>query len=168
VPAPFRFALVGSGNIANTYVQALRRVPEASLVAIVSRSGTRPTMLGPGEQVEVGRSLGDLRTPYEAVILATPNGLHHEGAVEAAGLGRHVLTEKPLAVTLAAADQAIKACRAAGVTLGVSFQRRMSPDNIIVKALIDEGALGRILAADVAVKYYRDQDYYDSAPYRGT
>jgi predicted dehydrogenase len=165
---PFRFAIVGSGNIAGTYVRAIRRVPGASLVAVVSRSGARPAGVQPADRVEVAPSLRDVRADFDAVILATPNGLHPEGAVEAAALGRHVLTEKPLATDLAAADRAIAACREAGVTLGVCFQSRMSPDNIAARRLIAGGALGRILAADVAVKYYRGQDYYDRAPYRGT
>ncbi len=101
------------------------------------------------------------------MILATPNGLHHEGILEAAALGRHVLTEKPLEISLKAADRSIAACRRAGVTLGVSFQRRMSPDNAAVKALIGSGKLGRLFAADLAVKFFREQSYYDSAPYRG-
>jgi UDP-N-acetyl-2-amino-2-deoxyglucuronate dehydrogenase len=168
---PLRFVIVGSGNIANTYVEVIRKLPEAQLAGIVSRSGRRPSRLGgkPGNEpgVEVQPSMRDMKTPFDAVILATPNGLHHEGIIEAARLGRHVLTEKPLEISLEAADRSIEACRAAGVTLGVSFQRRMSPDNAAVKALIDSGRLGKLFAADLAVKFFREQSYYDSAPYRG-
>jgi len=167
-PVPFRFVLVGSGNIANTYVQALRGVPGASLAAVVSRSGSRPTRLDAGQRVEVAPSLRDVRAGFDAVILATPNGLHAEGAIESAALGRHVLTEKPLAITLDSADRAIAACRAAGVTLGVCYQRRTSPDNAAVKRLLSAGILGRVLAVDMAVKFYRAQGYYDSGAYRGT
>jgi predicted dehydrogenase len=168
VAVPFRFVLVGSGNIANTYVRALRGVPEASLVAVVSRSGARPTAMDAVERVEVWPSLRDVASSFDAVILATPPGLHHKGAVEAAALGRHVLTEKPLAITTEGADRAIAACRLAGVTLGCCYQRRLSPDNASVRRLVVEGALGRIFAVDMAVKFYRGQDYYDSAAYRGT
>ncbi len=168
MPAAFRFALVGSGNIANTYVAALRAVPGALLAAVVSRSGRLPTELRPSETVVVKRSLRDAAGLVDGVILATPNGLHHAGAVEAAALGRHVLTEKPVATTTTGADEAISACRAAGVTLGVCYQRRMSPDNRAVKALLAAGTLGRVFAADMTVKFYREQSYYDGASYRGT
>jgi UDP-N-acetyl-2-amino-2-deoxyglucuronate dehydrogenase len=168
VAVSFRFVLVGSGNIANTYVQALRGVKAASLVAVVSRSGARPTRMASGESVEVKASLRDVTSPFDAVILATPPGLHHQGALEAAALGRHVLTEKPLAITTEGADQAIAACRSAGVTLGCCYQRRLSPDNASVRKMVVEGTLGRVLAADLAVKFYRGQDYYDSGAYRGT
>ena len=166
--APVRFVIVGSGNIASTYVGVLRKVASASLAGVVSRSLKRPASLGQGEQVEVRRALGEIRSDFQAVILATPNGLHHEGAVEAAGLGKHVLSEKPLEISLPACDAIIDSCRKNRVKLGVCFQRRMSPDNAAVKRLIDEGRLGRIYAADLAVKFYRQQSYYDSAAYRGT
>lgn len=164
---PFRFVIVGSGNIANTYVEVIRKLPDARLVGIVSRSGKRPSRLGDDPGVEVRPALRDITTPFDAVILATPNGLHHVGIIEAAALGRHVLTEKPLEISLKAADRSIAVCRKAGVTLGVSFQRRMIPDNAAVKALIGSGKLGRLFAADLAVKFYREQSYYDSASYRG-
>jgi len=164
---PLRFVIVGSGNIANTYVEVIRKVPDARLAGIVSRSGRRPSRLGDEPGVEVQPALRDVTAPFDAVILATPNGLHHEGILEAARLGRHVLTEKPLEISLEAADKSIEACRGAGVMLGVSFQRRMSPDNAAMKALIGSGKLGRLFAADLAVKFHREQSYYDSAPYRG-
>ena len=164
---PLRFVIIGSGNIAGTYVQVLGRVPGVRLVGVVSRSGRRPFRAPADAEVEVATSLGAVRVPFDAVVVATPNGMHREGILEAAAMGRHVLTEKPLEISLEAADRCIEACRRAGVTLGVCFQRRMSPDNAAVKGLLAAGALGRVFAADLAVKFFREQSYYDSAPYRG-
>lgn len=166
--APIRFVILGSGNIASTYAGVIRKTPLASLAGVVSRGLRRPAALGQDVQVEIRRSLAELKSDFEAVILATPNGLHREGAVEAAALGKHVLSEKPLDISLEAIDAIIACCRKNQVKLGVCFQRRMSPDNAAVKRLIDEGRLGRIYAADLAVKFYRAQGYYDSAAYRGT
>jgi UDP-N-acetyl-2-amino-2-deoxyglucuronate dehydrogenase len=166
VAAPLRFVIVGSGNIAATFVRALRAVPDAVLAGVVSRSLSRPA--GVDAPLEARRSLREWGDACDAVILATPNALHAEGAVEAAHMGRHVLTEKPLAVSLESADRAIAACHAAGVTLGVCYQRRMSRDNRSLHALIAGNRLGRVLAADVAVKFFRDQGYYAASPYRGT
>jgi predicted dehydrogenase len=135
---------------------------------VVSRSGALPAGIPPQERVAIVRTLREAAPAVDAFILATPNGLHAAGAVEAASLGRHVLSEKPVATTIADADEAVSACRAARVTLGVCYQRRMSPDNIAVRRLIRSGALGRILAADMTVKFYREQSYYNSAPYRGS
>jgi predicted dehydrogenase len=164
---PFRFVIVGSGNIARTYVEVIRKLPDARLSGIVSRAGKLPSRFADDPGVEAQAALRDISTPFDAVIIATPNGLHHEGILEAAALGRHVLTEKPLEISLKAADRSIAACRKAGVTLAVCFQRRMSPDNAAVKKLIGSGKLGRLFAADLSVKFFREQSYYDSASYRG-
>lgn len=161
----FRLAIVGSGNIARTYIQAIQNLADVELTGIVSRSGRRTA--GVCETLPVVASIADLEATCDAVILATPNGLHHVGAIEAAEQGKHVLTEKVLDVSRAAMDRMSEACRAAGVLLAVAFQRRMSPDNQSVKKLLDTGALGRVLAADMSVKFYRGQDYYESGAYRG-
>lgn len=89
---------------------------------------------------------------------------YHEGAVAAARLGKHVLTEKPLDISIENMDAMIDACRSNGMRLGVAYQRRMSPDNRTLKRLLEDGALGKIYAADLSVKFWRDQAYYDSSP----
>jgi Predicted dehydrogenases and related proteins len=165
--AGVRFAIVGSGNIASTWADVVRKVPGAHLAGVVSRSGALPASLKGEKGVAAWRSVEEAAREFDAAIIATPNGLHHESIIAAARLGRHALSEKPLDISLLAADQAIAACRAAGVTLGVCFQRRMSPDNAAVKALLSSGRLGRVFAADLSVKFFREQSYYDSAPYRG-
>ncbi len=165
---PLRFAVVGSGAMSGTYIRALSRLEEAECVALVSRQGKRPDALVGREDVEIAESLANVGVEFDAAILATPNGCHHVGACEAARLGKHVLTEKVLDVTREAMDAIITACRNGGVKLGVAFQRRMSPDNIVVKELLAGGSLGRVFGTDLSVKFYRDQAYYDSAAYRGT
>jgi len=162
-----RFVIVGSGNIASTWAEVLRKEPDALLAGIVSRSGSRPASLKENPSVPVWKDLAAAGKGFDAAVIATPNGLHHEAIVEAAGLGRHALCEKPLDISLHGADEAIAACREAGVTLGICFQRRMSPDNAAVKALLEARKLGRVFAADLSVKFFREQSYYDSAPYRG-
>lgn len=101
------------------------------------------------------------------MVLCTPNGVHHEGVAEAAGCGKHVLVEKVLDVTRENMERAISACEVAGVQLGVSYQRRWSPHNVVVKRLLESGELGRVFAADMRVKFWRDADYYASGDYRG-
>jgi len=157
----FRFVVVGSGNMASMYARILGQLPGLALVATVSRSGRALA------DVPVFPALAAVSVPFEGVIVATPNGLHAPTIIEAARMGKHVFVEKVLEVTAATMDASIAACRAAGVKLGVAFQRRMSPDNRVVKGLLEQGALGRVFGADLTVKYYRGQAYYDSAPYRG-
>jgi len=160
-----KFVIAGSGSIAGTYVKALANVPEAELVGIVSRSGRIPA--GTPEGVETAASFEQIKAPFDAVILATPNGLHHLGIVAAARLGKHIISEKPLGISIPAMDTALRACAENNVKLAVAYQRRLAPDNMIVKELLEQGKLGKIFACELEVKFYRDQAYYDSAAYRG-
>ncbi len=161
----FRFVLVGTGNIGGTYARAIDKLEGVEITGAVSRSLRRPDYMPSGAQIR--ERLSDVTAPYDAVILCTPNGLHHQGAIEAANLGKHVLTEKVLDINAANMDAMTTACADARVNLGVSYQRRMSPDNVAVKSLLDQGALGRVFAADMRVKFYRDMAYYESGDYRG-
>ncbi|MCB0528597.1 MAG: Gfo/Idh/MocA family oxidoreductase [Saprospiraceae bacterium] len=159
-----KYAIIGTGNISNTYARAIAEMPGSEISACVSRSGNRPKA---GPDIPVLPDLDSITTDFDAVIVATPNGLHCEGIIAAAKRGKHVITEKPLGIRVDEMEQAIAACEAANVTLAVAYQRRTAPDNRAVKALIEKGALGNIFAADLAAKFYRDQAYYDSADYRG-
>ena len=160
-----RYIIVGTGNISNTYVAALQKLSGSELIGAVSRS-ERPLRTAPG--LPIWKSLAEVDQAFDAVILATPNGLHHQGALQAAALGKHVLTEKPLDISRAAMDEMIAACASAGVILAVCYQRRTSPDNQTIKKLLAQNAFGKIFAADLSAKFFRDQAYYDSGAYRGT
>jgi predicted dehydrogenase len=160
-----KFVIIGSGSIAGTYARALANAPDAELSGIVSRSGRAPA--GAPEGIEVAPSLDAIKAPFDAVIVATPNGLHHLGIAAAARLGKHVICEKPLGISIPAMETALRACAENKVKLAVSYQRRLAPDNMIVKELLEQGKLGRVFACELQVKFYRDQAYYDSAPYRG-
>ncbi|MEA1996233.1 MAG: Gfo/Idh/MocA family oxidoreductase, partial [Gemmatimonadota bacterium] len=88
---PVKFALVGTGNIAGTYLAAASRVEEAEIVAVVSRSLERAQ--GKAAKNGIGSaadSLESIEAPYDAVMLATPNGLHERDTLKAAGMGKHV------------------------------------------------------------------------------
>lgn len=162
---PFRYVIVGSGNISRTYVKAINNTPGLALAAMVSRSGRRAEN-APAD-LPIFPSIAAVGVEFDAVILCTPNGLHHQGAREAARLGKHVLTEKVLEISQANMDAMIRDCDDAGVKLAVSYQRRMSPENQTLKQLLESGRLGRIFAADMRVKFYRDEAYYNSGAYRG-
>lgn len=166
--APFRFVVVGTGAISNSYVEALEKLPDVELAGVVSRTGKRPANLPSTSPIPVVSNLESIHDPFDAVILATPNGLHHQEAIVAARLGKHVLSEKVLDITLETCDRMISVCEEHNVRLGVAYQRRTSPVNRCVKKLIERGAFGKIFAVDMEAKFYRGQDYYGSSPYRGT
>ena len=159
-----KYTLIGTGSISKTYFSALENIPGAEIVACVSRRGKKPAA---APHLPSYKKPSDVDVPFDAVIIITPNGFHHVSAIEAAAMKKHVLCEKPLDITLKSMKQMIDACKAAEVTLGVAYQRRMSPDNLSIKKLIDEDAFDRILAVDLSCKFWRDQAYFDSGDYRG-
>ena len=89
----------------------------------------------------------------EAVVLTSPQDLHEEQILRAAGAGKHVFCEKPLAMNRAAAERAVTACERAGVILGVGHERRFEPAMIEIKRLIDSGELGTVLHAESNVSH---------------
>ncbi|MEZ5059027.1 MAG: Gfo/Idh/MocA family oxidoreductase [Saprospiraceae bacterium] len=159
-----KYILLGTGNISRTYVNAIQQMPGSEIVGCISRTGNKPENL---KNIPVWDSLGKVDLDFDAVIITTPNGKHCEGILQAAELGKHVLTEKPLGINLSEVDNAIQACKDKNLCLAVAYQRRTAPDNLAIKSLIDSGQLGRIFAVDLSCKFYRDQAYYDSAAYRG-
>src|SRR5919202_95016 len=146
VGRPVRVALIGSGRMGSFHGETLsRRLPGAQLVAVADPA--------PGAAQRLADALGAQRAYTEAeaafadakvdaVVIAAPARFHTDLVVAAAGAGKGVFCEKPMALTLADADRAIDATRAAGVVLRVGFNRRFAPDWAAARALLDDGALG--------------------------
>ncbi|MCP3966001.1 MAG: Gfo/Idh/MocA family oxidoreductase [Lentisphaerae bacterium] len=161
----FRFVIIGTGNISKTYLNAIEKLKNIETVGFISRNLHLPE--GISNKLPVTADLNTFPGEFDGVIIATPNGLHHKWAVAAAQMGKHVLAEKPLDISLKAMNQMIDACKANNVKLGCAYQYRTNVDNMIVKELLDQKAFGKIIAADYKIKCWREQSYYDSAAYRG-
>jgi len=107
-------------------------------------------------------------TDIDVVLVLTPSGLHAEIGIEAARVGKHVLVEKPMDISLANADALLEAGKAAGVKLGVISQHRFDPAVAALKNAADAGRLGQLNFGAAHTKWYRSQEYYDSGDWRGT
>lgn len=83
--------------------------------------------------------------PVGAVLLATPHSLHWKQIVQVAEAGKHVFCEKPFTLSVETASIALRACEKAGVVLGVGHNRRYQPGVKKIKALVDGGALGKVI-----------------------
>jgi predicted dehydrogenase len=161
--------VMGRDHLKNALV--LQQEGEIQLVGLADAAEERAT--GPGKEHGIP-AFADYRVLLEesrpeVVVVSTPHPLHEEVTVAAAGRGAHVLCEKPLAHTVAAADGMVAACRRAGVFLGVDFNQRTSPAYIRAHELIAGGELGELYRVSfVASGWYRTQAYYDSGGWRGT
>jgi len=165
-----RFAIIGVGNIAPLHATAIKSTPDAELIATATRNPAR----GAGFVKEHGGALyadyRDLiaRDDVDVVAICTPHDLHLPMAIDAAAAHKHVLVEKPLARNVAECDAIIAACERASVTLGVLFQMRFDPLARKLKSLIDDGKLGRLIWTTTNALWYRTEEYYRSAVWRGS
>lgn len=169
---PLRIGLVGLGVMGQGHLEREHgKVPEVEFVGVAdvrpeaveraSREHGIPGYPSAEALVDSGKC--------EAVLIATPHPFHRPIAERAASRGLHVLTEKPIAVTVSEADRMVEACRKAGVLLGVMFQTRTLPIYRKARTLLDAGEIGEVYRATmIASHWYRTQTYYDSGDWRGT
>ncbi|MGD0063375.1 MAG: Gfo/Idh/MocA family oxidoreductase [Streptosporangiaceae bacterium] len=164
------FGIVGTGTIAAMHAAAIASLPGTRLVAITDTDAGSAAAFAAacGGTAEPGLDALLARADVDVVCVCVPSGLHAEVGVRAAQAGKHLVVEKPIDVTLAAADRLIEAARAAGVALTVISQHRFDPGLIEAKRLLDEGRLGPLVLGEAHTKWYRSQAYYDSAGWRGT
>ena len=167
---PRGFGIVGTGIIAAMHADAIATLPGARLVAVTDVDADAAAVFAASRGGTAERDLDALlaRGDVDVVCVCVPSGLHAEVGMQAVKAGKHLAVEKPVDVTLEAADRLIGAARMAGVALTVISQHRFDPGLIEAKRLIDEGALGRLVLGEARTKWYRGQSYYDSAGWRGT
>ena len=166
----FRVALIGCGRISGNHFEALGRIEGLDLVAVCDTVEARAREAGERWGVPWFTNYEQMlaRVPCDVVSIATPSGLHPQHGIIAAGAGKHVVSEKPMAITLSAADELVKACDDAGVQLFVVQQNRLNATVQLLKRALDKGRFGRLYMANATVRWTRPQEYYDQAPWRGT
>lgn len=168
------FALVGCGRIAQKHLRLLTggQVRGASLVAVcdilprVAReTGERFGVPWFTDMHQMMRETGDA---VDVVSILTESGHHAAHCLELAPYKKHIVVEKPMALSIADADAMIGACEAVGVKLFVVKQNRY---NLPVQKLMEahqQGRFGKLVMGTVRVRWCRTQAYYDQAPWRGT
>lgn len=145
-----RWGVIGCGDIVRKRVaMALQDAPNSELLAACRRDRAKLAAFCGQFGVTRGYLSADemLRDPeIDAVYIATPVSEHHPLTLAAAKAGKHVLVEKPMAMTVAQCQEMIDAAAASGVRLGVAYYRRFYPVFRRIQQLIAEGAIGRVLS----------------------
>jgi predicted dehydrogenase len=168
------FALVGCGRIAQRYsdIFANDQLPNARLVAVADSNLPRAEKLAQRHQVP---AFGDFRAMMEkhrndidVVCVLTESGSHAKHAVELAAYGKHLVVEKPMALTLEDADRMIAACDHAGIKLFIVKQNRYNLPVRKLRQALESGRFGKIVMGTTRVRWCRRQSYYDQDPWRGT
>lgn len=165
-----RVGIVGCGRISRYHFDAISKIEGLEIAAVCDTNSQRVQDAANQLGVKGFTSLSALLAQSECdlVSLCTPSGLHAQHGVQVAKSGRHVLSEKPMAVSLAQADSLLGACDEAGVSLFVVKQNRLNPAIQLLKQAVDKGRFGRIYLANATVRWQRPQEYYDAEPWRGT
>ena len=147
------WGLVGASTIAREWmIDAIRAQPGNEVVAVLSSDAARGAAYAAEHGIAASVTAIDalLADPaVDAVYISTTNELHAAQAIAAARAGKHVLCEKPLALTLAEAQASIDACRSAGVVLATNHHLRNAASHQAIRRLVREGAIGTPLFARV-------------------
>ncbi len=166
-----KFALIGCGRIAKRHSELLgnKQIEGASLAAVCDLVE------------EKGRAIGDkFGVPYytdmhemmqnediDCVSILTESGSHTRNAVEISQYGKHLLVEKPMALSLDDADRMIMSCDQNHIKLFIVKQNRFNMPVLKLRQALEEGRFGKLVLGTVRVRWCRTQEYYDQDMWRG-
>lgn len=166
------FALVGCGRIAKRHSEllGLNQIHNARLVAVCD------LVINKAEKFAAEFSIPHFADMHEmmrtvnidVVVVLTESGMHAKHVVALAPYGKHIVVEKPMALTLDDADAMIRACDEAGVKLFIVKQNRFNVPVLKLREALIAGRFGKLVLGTVRVRWCRPQAYYDQDPWRGT
>lgn len=162
----FNIVLVGYGNIGKLHFNTLTNLEDAQIVAIVD-----PFLKNEDSPVDFFTSVESCNKVYpnaNLYVLATPNGMHYQQALECLHLKKNVLVEKPITLHKKELEHLVKVAEDNNVKLYTSMQLRYSPVVSYVKELIDKNCLGNIFMISVECFWNRNNDYYKSRNWSGS
>lgn len=166
------FALVGCGRIAKRHSEllGLGQIEGARLAAVCDLVHERSEALGNQFSVPHYTDMHQMvkSEKVDVVVVLTESGNHAKNVVALAQYGKHVVVEKPMALTLDDADEMIQACDKAGVKLFVVKQNRFNVPVLKLREALRQGRFGKLVLGTVRVRWCRPQAYYDQASWRGT
>jgi predicted dehydrogenase len=155
---PVGFAAIGLGTISDIFMRACAKTQTAKITALVTghpetKGKKYAAMYGiPESSIYTYETFDRLREnkDVDAVYVGLPNSMHREYTVRAAQMGKHVLCEKPMAISSAECSEMIAACRTAGVKLMIAYRVHFEPTHLEAQRIIQSGALGELQAFEGA------------------
>lgn len=168
--SPIGFAIIGTGLIADFHAQAIAQTPDATLRAAFSRHPEKCREFATKHLCRPAATLEEIANDetIAAVCVTTPSGAHAEVAIPLLESGKAVLCEKPLEITVAGIDRMVNAAAYGNALLAGVFQMRLGRGARLLKNAIDRGRFGRLTLCSAYIKWWREQSYYDSSPWKGT
>lgn len=167
-----KIALVGCGRIAKRHAELLGfgQIKGATLSAVCDiveeKAKTLAARFNVPHYVDMDEMV--VRERPDVVAVLTPSGMHAEHITRLAPHGKHIVVEKPMALTLDDADAMIAACRENDTRLFVVKQNRFNVPVVKLREALDAGRFGRLVIGTIRVRWCRTQKYYDQDAWRGT
>ena len=166
------FALVGCGRIAKKHAELLGtgQISNARLTAVCDIVEEKAKSFGQKYNVPYYTDMDEMmqKENIDVVSVLTESGYHARHTINLAKYGKHIVVEKPMALTLDDADAMIEACDKNNCKLFVVKQNRFNLPVIKLKEAIDKGRFGKLVLGTIRVRWMRDQNYYNLASWRGT
>ena len=165
-----KFGILGCGTIGAVHAKAIIETEGAKLISVCDSDKERRERYSADFSAKPVQDYEEmLRDPeIDAVSICTPSGMHKDQAIAALRHGKHVILEKPMALTAEDAKEVCYEAKKSGKQLSIVFQMRFEKDIQYIKKVIDEGLLGRLTFLDIYMKYWRDPSYFTASPWRGT
>ncbi len=162
------FGILGAGLIAPFHAKAIKACSGARLVGFADVNKARAEKLAAEFDATAFGGLDEMlcHPAVDVVNVALPNHLHADAVIKCAAAGKHVITEKPPAMTLRETDAMVEACRKAGVKFACTVQCRVRKAVQAMKKAVSDGRFGRLLHADAIMKWFRSTEYYQSDAWR--
>ena len=166
------FALVGCGRIAKKHAELLGtgQIKNARLAAVCDIVEEKAKAFGEKYGVPYYTDMDEMmqKENIDVVSVLTESGNHARHTINLAKYGKHIVVEKPMALTLDDADAMIEACDRNNCKLFVVKQNRFNLPIQKLKEAIDKGRFGKLVMGTIRVRWMRDQNYYNLASWRGT
>ena len=172
--ASLGFALVGCGRIAQKHAKILAagEIEGGRLAAVCDTQPQRAEKLareyGVPSFTDMHRMMRELNDRIDVVTILTESGMHAQHCIDLAPYRKHIVSEKPMALTLDSADEMIRACDTMGIKLFVVKQNRFNKPVQKLYGALQAGRFGKMVMGTVRVRWMRDQAYYSQDSWRGT
>ncbi|MCR8850563.1 Gfo/Idh/MocA family oxidoreductase [Rossellomorea sp. SC111] len=163
------FAIVGIGHISKKHIDAIHHSSDAKLVAICDNNSARLEEFK--DKYNCYTDLEEMlekQKDLDVVNICVPSGLHSTMTKLCAKHGKHVIVEKPMALKEEDAQEMMRTSEEYGIKLSVVHPNRFRPAFIELKKHMEKGDFGKLSHANATVRWNRNQEYYDQAPWRGT
>lgn len=166
----FKVGIVGCGNIFPMHAYSVIMQKNAELVAVCDNKEDRAKAKAKEFNCKYYLDYKEMidKEPLDVVHICTPHYMHAPISIYASEAGKFVMTEKPMSIALADAEEMIKAAKDNNKVLGVIFQNRYNPGSVLIKQTLESGALGKILSGKAIVTWDRSDEYYSKSDWKGT